>query len=96
MIFIEDKIFSIFLGSDPRQITRCLQRSVALPRASPVGGHEIPVPSGTRELQLIVWAAAHAEFNIRFPKTHHVFGAIIFNKVCGFKTKERPWEGKVL
>ena len=45
---------------------------------------------------MIVWAAVHAIFDVHFPKTHRVFGVIMFNNVCGFRTKEPPRGAKVL
>ena len=45
---------------------------------------------------MIVWAAAHAIFDMHFPKTHHVFGVIRFKNVCEFRTKEQPRVAKVL
>ena len=75
----------------PASEIRCTTHSQGIT----VAGHEILGPSGTRE-RLIVWAAAHAVFDIHFSETHRVFEVIMFNNVCGFRTRKPPRVAKVL
>ena len=79
-------------GTPPDQPTseiRCTAQGITL------AGVEIPGSPGTRE-KLIAWAVAHAVFDMRFPKCHHIFGVFMFNNVCGFQTNEPTRVGKVM
>ena len=45
---------------------------------------------------LITWVVAHTVFQFKFKKEQTTMGVIVFNRVCGFSTKDPPRVGKVM
>ena len=48
------------------------------------------------EIRLLMWALSHAVFGVKFGKSHHMVGSVIYNQICGFRMKQTKRTDRII